>query len=260
MIGPTARLDRAVERRHLDLRLGSGIDRTLTMIAYGHWGRPVLVFPSEAGHAWDFENNGMVDAVRWLIDEGRIKLYCVDSLDADTWSDKGLPLEERARRHGVYHRWLTDTVLPWIQDDTSHDAELITLGCSLGAYHAVQFSLQRADVAPLAIGLSGNYDPSSWRAWGESGDAAYFANPTAYVPNLHGDHLGWLQHRLSVLLVVGQGTWETHPTRSLPGTKTMAGLLQEKGIRCELDLWGYEVSHDWIWWQRQLAHHLPRFC
>jgi esterase/lipase superfamily enzyme len=39
-----------------------------------------------------------------------------------------------------------------------------------------------------------------------------------------------------------------------------ARLVQEKGIRCELDLWGYDVSHDWEWWQRQLAHHLPRFC
>jgi esterase/lipase superfamily enzyme len=40
----------------------------------------------------------------------------------------------------------------------------------------------------------------------------------------------------------------------------MAELLQSKGIRCELDLWGYDVAHDWPWWQRQLAHHLPRFC
>ena len=37
-------------------------------------------------------------------------------------------------------------------------------------------------------------------------------------------------------------------------------MLQDKGIRCELDLWGHDVSHDWPWWQRQLAHHLPRFC
>jgi esterase/lipase superfamily enzyme len=158
----------------------------------------------------------MVDAVRWLIDAGRIKLYCVDSLDGETWADLGIPLEERARRHEVYHRWLLEQVVPWIDDDTGGDAELITTGCSLGAYHAVQFALQRADLAPLAIGLSGNYDPSTWRAWGETGDAACFANPTHYVPNLHGDHLAWLQSRRSLLLVVGQGAWETHPTGSLP--------------------------------------------
>ena len=57
-----------------------------SVIAYGHWGRPLLVFPSEQGRAVDYENNGMVGAVSWLIDAGRVKLYCVDSFDAQTWS------------------------------------------------------------------------------------------------------------------------------------------------------------------------------
>lgn len=234
--------------------------RVMTVVSYGHFGRPVLVFPSEAGRALDFENNGMVEAVSWLVDSGRIKLYCVDSLDDWTWSNKELPIEERAKRHGTYTRWLLDTVVPFIHQETSADAELITTGCSLGAYHAVQFTLQRADVAPLAIGLSGNYDVRTWRQWGESGDATYFANPTDYVPNLHGEHLTWLRREASVLLVAGQGAWETHPTGSLPSTVRMAGLLQDKGLRCELDLWGFDVSHDWEWWRKQLAHHLPRFC
>ena len=62
-----------------------------TVIRYGHWGRPVLVFPSERGRAWDFENNGMVDAVADLVDAGRVKLYCVDSYDAASWSDREHP-------------------------------------------------------------------------------------------------------------------------------------------------------------------------
>jgi esterase/lipase superfamily enzyme len=249
-----------VNRHQFELPLGSGIDRGMTVVRYGHYGRPVLVFPSEAGRAWDFENNGMLDAVGQLVINGRVKLYCVESLDADTWPDRGLPLEERALRHEVYTRWLTHTVVPHIHDDTSPGAELITLGCSLGAYHAVHFALQRADLAPLAIGLSGNYDIGTWGSRGDRGDASYFANPSDYVPNLHGDHLDWLRGRLSILLVVGQGDWETHPTGSLPSTVRFARLLQEKGIRCELDLWGFDVSHDWEWWRRQLAHHLPRFC
>ena len=72
-----------MNRHQFELPLGSGIDRGMTIVQYGHYGRPVLVFPSEAGRAWDFENNGMVDAIGYLINDGRIKLYCVDSLDAD---------------------------------------------------------------------------------------------------------------------------------------------------------------------------------
>ena len=65
-----------------------GFDRAGTVVRYGHWGRPVLVFPSEQGRAWDYETNGMVGAVADLVDAGRVKLYCVDSVDDRTWSDQ----------------------------------------------------------------------------------------------------------------------------------------------------------------------------
>jgi esterase/lipase superfamily enzyme len=146
-----------------------------------------------------------------------------------------------------------------VVDQCGGGQEVVTVGVSLGAYHAVHLTLQRADLAPLAIGLSGNYDPSTWNGWGELGDATYFANPTAYVANMEGDHLDWVRSRVSILLVVGQGAFEESPTRSLPATRAFADLLRRKGIRHELDVWGHDSAHDWPWWQRQLAHHLPRF-
>lgn len=231
-----------------------------SVIAYGHWGRPLLVFSSEQGRAVDYENNGMVGAVSWLIDAGRVKLYCVDSFDRETWSREDLPVEERAARHGAYESWILDQVVPFVYDDCGGPLEIMTTGCSLGAYQAVNLALRRADLFPLAIGLSGNYDPATWNAWGARGDAVYFQNPCDYVPNLGGDHLDWLRSRVSLVLVVGQGAWETHPTGALPSTRYLAEQLWLKGIRCELDLWGFDVAHDWPWWQRQLAHHLPRFC
>ncbi len=232
----------------------------LTLVAFGHHGRPVLVFPSEQGRAWDFENNGMVGAVADLVDAGRVKLYCVDSADAYTWSDNSVPIEERARRHSEYETWIVDQVVPWIAEDCGAAADIATLGCSLGAFHAANIALRRADLFPLALCFSGNYDPSAWNAWGKRGDATYFSNPMDYVANLGGEHLDWLRGRVSVLLVVGQGAWEVHPTRSLPGTLAFAQLLSDKGIRHELDVWGHDIPHDWSSWRTQLAHHLPRFC
>ena len=92
--------------------------------------------PAEAGRAWDFENNGMIDALAGLIDGGRIKLYCVDSADAWTWSDRSVPTEERARRHGVYEGWIHDTVVPWVRADCGDTAvEIATLGFSPTRVH-----------------------------------------------------------------------------------------------------------------------------
>ncbi|MGH8961438.1 MAG: esterase family protein [Jatrophihabitantaceae bacterium] len=232
-----------------------------TLIAYGHYGRPVLVFPSEQGRAWDFENNGMVGAVASLIDAGRVKLYCVDSVDAATWSDHSVPLEERARRHNDYEQWVLSRVVPRIAEDCGGEiAEIATAGCSLGAYHAANLALRHADVFPLALCFSGNYDPSTWNGWGERGEAAYFSNPMDYVAHLGGEHLDWLRTRVSLLLVVGQGAWEVDPTQSLPSARAFADRLAQKQIPHELDVWGYDVPHDWPSWQAQFAHHLPRFC
>jgi esterase/lipase superfamily enzyme len=245
----------------IQVELGApGLDRAGTVIRYGHFGRPVLVFPSERGRAWDYENNGMVEALRFLIDAGRIKLYCVDSFDDRSWSDNWIPLEERAHRHGAYAGWITGPVAEWIGTDSPGASDAIVTGCSLGAYHALQFALTRADLFPVAICQSGNYDPSLWHAWGERGEAAYFTNPTDYIPQLSGDHLNWLRERVQIVLTVGEGPWEVHPTSSLPETRRMAGLLAERGIPHELDVWGHDSAHDWPWWQRQIAHHLPRFC
>ena len=247
-----------MEREQIDLDT-EGVGRG-AVIRYGHWGRPVLVFPSEAGRAWDFENNGMLDAVAPLLAEGRIKLYAVDSFDHLTWSDNSLPTEERARRHGAYERWILDTVVPLVDEDSPGHDRIVTVGASMGGFHAVNFALKRPDVFGVGISLSGNFDPSSWHGWGELGEATYFANPTAYVAGMEGDHLQWVREHANILLVAGQGAFEVHPTQSLPGAHRMAGILADKGIPHEFDLWGHDSAHDWPWWRKQLEHHLPRFC
>lgn len=230
-----------------------------TVIRYGHWGRPALVFPSEQGKAFDFENNGMVDAVSGLIDDGRLKVYCVDSYDAWSWSNRSIPIEERARNHGDYETWIVGRVVPWIRDDCGGRSDIATVGCSLGAFHAANFALKRADLFPQALCFSGCYDPSSWHGWGERGDAAYFNNPMDYLTHAHGDHLDWLRRRVSLLLVCGQGAWED-TTGALDSTRQLAALLASKDIRHELDLWSHSFPHDWPAWRAQIAYHMPRFC
>jgi esterase/lipase superfamily enzyme len=199
------------------------------VVIHGHYGRPVLVFPSEGGSAWDYESNGMVAAVGELIVAGRVKLYCVDAFDSG----------ERWR----YESWIIDQVVPFIQHDLGGPQDILATGSSMGAFHAANFVLRRADLIPAAICLSGNYE----------------FGVTDEVSSFHGDHLEWIRSRASLLLVCGQGMWED-TTGALESTKRLAWLLGEKGIRHELDLWGHDVPHDWPSWRAQIAHHLPRFC
>ena len=210
-------------------------------LVFGHWGRPVLVFPSAERTRYEWEEHGMVAAVRDLIDAGRCKLYCVDSWDSGTWWDDWLPLEERARRHEAYERW----VLERVDGD-----DVITAGVSMGAYHAANLTLRHPHRFPLAICLSGIYDVAPL-GWGERGDAVYFNNPVDYAGGLDGSPA-------SLQLVVGRGMWED-TTRALESTLRFAAVLRAAGIRHELDVWGEEAPHDWPAWRAQVAKHLPRF-
>ena len=227
-----------------------------TVIAYGDYGRPVVAFPSEEGEPYDWEERGMVESLRFLLEDGRLKLYCVPSYDRASWTRRDLPLEERALRHGHYEWWLLTRLVPFVQVD-SHTHELIATGTSFGAYHAANFCLKRADLFPVAICMSGVYDVSV-QGGGSRGDAVYFNNPMDYVAHLNGGHLDWLRRQVSLLLVCGQGQWED-TTGALESTQRFGSLLAEKGIRHEVDLWGHDVPHDWPSWRRQIAHHLPRF-
>jgi esterase/lipase superfamily enzyme len=228
------------------------------VLVYGHYGRPLLAFPSEQGRCHDYEDRGMVGAIGGLLEAGRVKLYCVDSYDAASWCDPGQPLEARAVQHARYEDWIVSQVVPFIQQDCQGTPEIMTTGCSFGAFHAANFAFRRADLFPFALCQSGVYEADRL-GWGERGEAVYFNSPMDYVANLHGDHLDWLRGRLSLLLVCGQGQWED-TTGALESTVRFDGLLSQKGIRHETDLWGHDVPHDWPSWRAQLAHHLPRFC
>src|SRR3954452_25552290 len=102
-----------MERHQVELD-APGLDRAGTVIRYGHYGRPVLVFPSEGGRAWDYENNGMVGAVSHLVNDGRAKLYCVVSFDDASWSDRSVLIEERARRDQACQSCVTDHVTAYV--------------------------------------------------------------------------------------------------------------------------------------------------
>ena len=65
-------------------------DELDAVLAFGHHGRPVLVFPAQNGNRYEWEERGMVAAVGDLLEGGRVKLYCVDSWDAAIWHDEWL--------------------------------------------------------------------------------------------------------------------------------------------------------------------------
>ena len=219
---------------------------------YGHWGAPVLAFPSAAGMAHEWDAHGMVDALADLIQGGRIKLYTTESNVAEAWTRKETPPEWRIRRHMAYEAFVVSELVEWIRRDChSPHIPIAVTGCSLGGYYAANFALKFPEIFNYALCMSGRYQISGFMN-GLGNQDVYFNNPLAYVPNLEGAHLDRVRHNTSLALVCGQGPWEEG---CIEETNALADVLAAKGIPHYRDIWGHDVAHDWNWWRRQARFH-----
>lgn len=231
------------------------LERRIYLWQYGHFGAPLLVFPSASGMAHEWEQHGMIDALAGLIDAGRLKVYCVESNVAEAWTRRENDPRWRMQRHMLYEQFIMRELVPYIRTDCrSESIPLAVTGCSLGGYYAANFALKYPSVFRYALCLSARYDVSEFTA-GLEGDDAYFNNPMAYVPNLHGEMLDQVRSSTHLTLVCGQGKWEDGNHQE---TRRFGDVLARKQIPHECDIWGHDVAHEWDWWCRQVVHHLGR--
>ena len=243
-----------MHRRHETI-YSPAVGRDLHVLTFGHYGAPVIAFPSGGGQFYDFENNGMIGALAHLIDGGKIKLYCPEGLDNESWLNDGADPHWRGMRHNAYQDFIVSNLIPAIRVDCrDENARVAVTGCSLGAYHAANFALKFPHIVHYALCLSGRYNIADVTGPTSSEDV-YFNNPLAYIPNLHGDALNHVRHNTHLALVCGQGAWED---KCLHDTHRLADLLVEKGISHERDIWGHDVEHHWHWWRQQIVHHLGK--
>jgi esterase/lipase superfamily enzyme len=229
--------------------------RRVHLWRYGHFGPPVLVFPSAAGMAHEWEAHGMVEALGDHISAGRLKLFCSESNVAEAWTRKENDPAWRIQRHQAFESYVVDELVPFIRKDCrSPDIPVAVTGTSLGAFYAVNFALKFPAIFRYALGLSGRYDVT-WLTEGFSNEDIYFNNPMAYVKGLDGELLEEIRSKTHLVLVCGQGKWEDG---NIEETHALAELLDSKGISHEKDLWGHDVSHEWVWWKRQARFHLEK--
>lgn len=222
---------------------------------FGDFGAPVLVFPSASGMAHEWDAHGMVEALAELIDGGKIKLYCTESNVAEAWTRKESHPAWRVKRHQAFERYVVSELAPFIREDCrTQDIRIAVTGTSLGALYSANFALKFPRTFHYALCMSGRYDVG-WLTQGFHNEDIYFNNPMAYVPGLDGEHLDEIRSNTHLVLVCGQGNWEEG---NIEETHGLADRLEAKGISHERDLWGRDVHHEWVWWQRQARFHLAK--
>ena len=227
------------------------LGKDMEMNVYGHAGKPVVVFPSSGGSFFEFEDFGMVDAVEQFIDEGRIMLFTVASVDKESWLNESIHPADRAIRHNQYDAYIINEVVPFVHNMSGRD-DIMTTGCSLGGYHAMNFYLRHPDVFNAVIALSGCYQ-LKYLIGDYCDDNVYFNSPLQYLPDCNDPWFIAHYQRGQIIACCGQGAWENE---MIHDTSELARIFREKDIPAWCDFWGNDVNHDWDWWRRQLPYFL----
>jgi esterase/lipase superfamily enzyme len=228
------------------------LESDVSVVRWGHFGRPVIVFPTAGGDAEEVERMLVIDALGDLIDAGRIKVYSCDSIAGYAMVRGDGDARYRAALLNGFHGFVREEMIPAIWADCgTPGADVVVSGASIGAFNAIAVLCRYPEVVSHAIAMSGTFDLASFIG-PDAGEALYFATPLYFLPGLQGPALERLQHRFAVI-ASGEGRWE-----NIEHSWRLAKVMGQKGIPNRVDPWGPDYDHDWPTWRAMLPHYLSQ--
>ena len=224
------------------------LGKDMELVTYGSSGTPVLGLPTRGASCHQWEEFGMVDAISYQIENGFNQLFCISSIDGESFLNKDATPSQRLVRHHQYELYLVEEVVPYIRDQTSIDY-LIIAGTDMGGYHALNTVLKYPSSFDKAIGMSGVYDIKSYMD-DYYDDDVYYNNPTDYIPNLSRQSLLNEIRDIDFRLVS-----YNHDPR-MDYARRMSNVLHMKFIRHKLDIWDNDMDREWEHWQQMFKVHI----
>ena len=230
------------------------LGRDMEFKVYGWAGVPVLAVPCQNGRFFEWEGFHMFDdTLADYLNDGRIRVFTLDTIDSETVSDVNGDPYWRIRRYEQWYNYICNELVPRIHEIMGNGDRILTTGFSMGAYHAANLFFRRPDLFRGCISCSGIYDTYDMYN-GYMDDVVYRNDPCASLSMMPKDHpyIDMYNHS-DICICVGQGAWEGP---LLAGTRRLDPILRSKGIRAWVDYWGFDVNHDWPWWRKQIRYFL----
>lgn len=222
------------------------LGRDMELLVFGHAGAKVLVFPTRDGRFHEYEDLRLVEVLGPKIDAGQLQLYCVDSIDWETFYCCWCHPAERIRRHAAFEEYILNEVMPLMASKNPHPCT-IAHGCSLGAFHAANIAFRHPHLFRKLAAFSGRYDLTldveDFRdlLHGYRDDLTYFHTPVQYLPNLHCptrlEHL----RRMDIVLAIGRDD------PFLDNNRYLSRVLWTKGVGHALHEWDGRAHRGHCW-------------
>ena len=226
------------------------LGRDMEMLVFGHDGLPMVVFPTSQARFYEFEEHGMVAAIADKLEHGNVQLFCVDSVDNESWYNRGVGADWQIARQVQYENYVLREVLPLVRQKNSRP-HLASMGCSFGGFHAVNIAFRHPHLFTGCLSMSGAFDMRGLGFLrGFHNDQTYFNLPFEYLPNV--SDWGMLDRMRRNQYVLATGVHD----QCWNDNERLAAVMRSKGIPVRLDVWGDNARHDWPWWQRMVQAYL----
>jgi esterase/lipase superfamily enzyme len=225
------------------------LNRDMELLVFGHDGPPVIVFPTSMGAFFEYEDRGMIGALSEKLEGGNLRLFCVASVDSESWYCKKIHPRHRVDRHLHYEDYILNETVPLVRHLTRYDAIGVT-GCSFGAYHAMSLALRHPYIFNACVTMGGAFDISQFLD-GWSDEDAYLLNPPWFLPPLTDPRYLDLYRRNKFVLATGE--WDI----CRAANEDFSRLLAAKGIPHSLHVWGFGSKHDWPFWLPMASAYIP---
>ena len=230
------------------------LDRSVTLVRWGTFGTPVLIFATAGGDAEEIERFHLVGALGELLDSGRIKVYSCDSVAGRALITQEGTAQHRGWLQHQFQQFMLHEMVPAIRADcATSDIEIIAAGASIGAFQALAALCAFPQVFAKALCVSGTYDLSRFIRDGDPGPYFWESSPVHYVPHLRGERLEAIRRRF-VLFASGEGRAE-----DIGESWRAADILGRAGIPNRVDNWGPDWHHDWPTWRAMLPRYLTEW-
>ncbi|MFU8813045.1 MAG: esterase family protein [Balneolaceae bacterium] len=213
------------------------LGKEMEMLVFGERGTPVLVFPSEEGQFFEWEDSGIIEQVSEQIDEGYNQFFCVDSVASESFLNKNVDPNLRLSRHSQYESYIVDEVIPRIRS-MNKSPYLIATGANMGAYYALLMGLKHPNCVSKVIAISGSYDIAPYLD-GNDSTHAYYNNPIAFIPNLNDPAILKQYRELEIRML----SYKNDPNKN--ATSRMSDILWMKQISHQCYVWNETYANPW---------------
>ena len=224
----------------------SNLQKNMEMLVFGSSGAKVLFFPPRMGRFYDYENWRVIQSLQKKIEKGYIQVYCVDSLDTETFYNKKDHPGHRIYRHTQYENYILNEVFP-LMNSLNKNPCTIAAGCSLGAYHAVNIAMRHPQLFCKVVGMSGRYDLTKAVSYYRDlltsyhDEYVYYNMPNQYLKNMEDVSILSDIKKLDIILVVG------NKDPLLASNHKISALFHEKGSPVNLYEWEGEAHRARFW-------------